>query len=78
MDFAHAGHLQLAYGLAGCLQSFSQVHLLFKLTLHIPLVSCFLAIFPLLWTHDKEFTNNGLWHSLELDLTVSNDKIFLL
>lgn len=78
MGFAHAGHLQLSYGLAGCLHSLSQVYLLFKLTLCIPLVFCFLAIFPLLWAHDEEFSNNGLRHSLELGLTVSNDKIFLL
>lgn len=79
MGFTHAGHLQLAYGLAGCLHSLSQVYLLFKLTLHIPWIFWFfLAVFPLLWAHDKEFINNGLWHSLELGLTVSTDKIFLL
>ena len=78
MAFARVGQLQLTYGLAGCLHSLSQVYLLCKLTLHIPLVFCFLAVFPLLWAHDKEFANNGLWHSLELGLTVSNAKTFLL
>lgn len=35
----------------------SQVQLLFKLTLHIALAFSFLALFPLLWTCDKEVTD---------------------